>query len=49
LTEWIKNKTQLFVVCEKHTSLANTHKDWKWKWKDGKWYIKQVETESKQE
>jgi hypothetical protein len=27
--DW-NNKTQIFVVCKKHTSLAKTHRDWKW-------------------
>jgi hypothetical protein len=43
----LKNKIQLFIVCKRHISLEKTCTDWKLK--DGKWYIKQVETKSKNE
>jgi hypothetical protein len=37
-----KNKSQILIFFMKHPSLAQTHTDWKWKY--GKWHIKQSES-----
>jgi hypothetical protein len=39
-------KIQLFVIWKRCTSLTVTDTDCKWK--DGKWYTKQMETENNQ-